>query len=497
MSRLFYCVSALAIASAAPASAQVMAEEIWAEWQAAAAAAGQQMTADITETADGLVLQNLTTTLEEEDAAGVGRLDRVALIEQADGTLVVEVSEPYAISLTFPDEDGANVTLDFVVEYDGLAVSVSGTPEARSYVYSADLVTVRDNGITNDSGAPVPPFDFEVAIRDMSTTYDLVGPAGAEQRFDSTSSVGSLAMRVDVRAPEDEEPGQFKFSTAIGTLESNASGTIVPLATIQQSTTGLPEGTEIDTSNTYAWSRVAMSFESATDSFRADYANEGGSFALAFSEEALVYDISAREISFETLGSEIPVPVTATASSSEVSLTVPLAASPEPSQASLRFAYRDLELGEGVWGMIDPTGQVPRNPLTLLLDAAAQVQITRDLLDPGAMESPVPPGELRSLTVSELEVSFGDTSLTGTADMTFAPGSMPPQPIGRADIGLSGGNALLDQLQAAGVIGPEQAAMARGVAGMFSRPGATPDTLETTLEFRADGTVTANGMPLQ
>jgi hypothetical protein len=497
MSRLLYCVSALAVATAAPASAQVMAEEIWAEWQASAAANGQQLTADVTETADGLILENLTTTVDEVDTQAVARTDRITLVEQGDGTLSVEVSAPYTASVTFPDDIEGNVTIDFVADYEGLEISVSGSPGARTYVYAADLITFREAGITSASGNPVPPIDFEMVMRNLSATYALSGPAGGEQQYQVESTLGSFMMRLDVRAPEDEPPGLVKFAISLGDLTSTGSGNLPPMSSIQQSPDEFPEGFAIETSNTYGFSRFSMTIDIPDQSGQLNYGNEGGSFGFAMSEEELTYDVSAQGIEFDFTGSDIPVPVAVSAASSEVSLVVPLAARPEPSQASLRFGYRDLELNDAVWGMIDPTGQVPRNPLTLVLDAVAQVQITRDLLDPGAMESAVPPGELRSLTVSELEISFGDTALTGTADMTFTPGSMPPEPVGRADIGLSGGNALLDQLQAAGVIGPEQAAMARGVAGMFSRPGATPDTLETALEFREGGSITANGMPLQ
>jgi hypothetical protein len=180
-----------------------------------------------------------------------------------------------------------------------------------------------------------------------------------------------------------------------------------------------------------------------------------------------------------------------------LSLTVPLAAAPEPSDAAVRLAYRDLAVSEEVWSLIDPSGAVPRNPLTVVLDATAQVQLMVDLMSAEAMEMDRPPGELRALSVSELEVTFGGTSLTGTADMTFAPGQIVPQPVGRADLSLVGGNALLDQLQGAGVINAEQAGMARGVAGMFTRPGAMPDTIETTIEFQQGGGITANGVPLQ
>jgi hypothetical protein len=147
-----------------------------------------------------------------------------------------------------------------------------------------------------------------------------------------------------------------------------------------------------------------------------------------------------------------------------LSLTVPLAASATPSDAGVRLAYRDLAVSEEVWSLIDPTGAVPRNPLTVVLDATAQVQLMVDLMSADAMAMDRPPGDLRALSVSELEVTFGGTSLTGSADMTFAPGQMPPMPVGRADLSLVGGNALLDQLQGAGVVDAQQAGMARGVA---------------------------------
>jgi hypothetical protein len=120
-----------------------------------------------------------------------------------------------------------------------------------------------------------------------------------------------------------------------------------------------------------------------------------------------------------------------------LSLTVPLAAAPEPSNAAVRLAYRDLAVSEEVWSLIDPSGAVPRNPLTVVLDATAQVQLMVDLMSAEAMAMDRPPGELRALSVSELEVTFGGTSLTGTANMTFAPGQIVPQPVGAPTCRLS------------------------------------------------------------
>jgi hypothetical protein len=497
MPRLLPTVSSIALIACSPAMAQVSAADLWAEWQATSAAMGQQMTANATQTADGLVLENFMTRTEAEGTTTTGTLDRITMTEMADGSVSVEMSSPYTATIMFPEDvGGPMITVEVLVAHEGLGITASGSADARTYVYSADVITVSEGHIGNDRGDPPPTIDMEIVARDLATTYLISGPPTQEQRFESSGSVGSVAGRFNVLPPPGED-GRLKASFALGEMTSTASGTIVALATMQQTTDGLPEGFEVDGTTSYDGSRFEMSFEAPGESFSVYYANDGGNFGIALSNEELRYDISASGMETRVSGADIPVEVAVTATSSELSLTVPLAAAPEPSDAALRLSYRDLAASEEVWSLIDPSGAVPRNPLTVVLDATAQVQLMVDLMSAEAMEMDRPPGELRALSVSELEVTFGGTSLTGTADMTFAPGQIVPQPVGRADLSLVGGNALLDQLQGAGVINAEQAGMARGVAGMFTRPGAMPDTIETTIEFQPDGAITANGVPLQ
>ncbi|MDG4646820.1 DUF2125 domain-containing protein [Roseibacterium sp. SDUM158017] len=497
MPRLSSCISALALTLASPALAQVSAEDIWSEWQAASDATGQEMTADVTQTEDGLVLSNLTTRMEQDGTTSIGRVERVTLTELDDGTLSVEIADPYTLEVTFPTETGGGeATIEFLLSFEELDIVVSGTADARSYAYSADVLRIVNGAISGPQPGRAPEMDLEIVMRDLATTYDLFGTPGDAQRFESDGTVGSLAARLDL-APPPVEDGRLKLAFSIGGMSSTSSGTIVALATLPQSAKGLPEDFEVAGSVSYDWTRFDVSFDSPADSFAAAYSNEGGEFGIELSNEALAYDISATGIEARVSGSEIPVAVAVSAASSELSLSLPLAASPELSEASVRLDYRDLEAGDEAWAMIDPTGSVPRDPLTVILDARAQVLIMRDMMDPAFAEAPTPPGEVRSLTVSELELRFGDTSLTGLADLSFAAGQAVPQPVGDAFLRLEGGNALLDRLQAAGVIGPEQAGMARGMVGMFARPGATPDTLETTIEFGEGGSITANGIPLR
>jgi hypothetical protein len=81
MPRFLPSVSSIAILVCSPAVAQVSAADLWAEWQATSAAVGQQMTATVTQTADGLVLDNFMTRTEADGTTTTGPLDRVTMTE--------------------------------------------------------------------------------------------------------------------------------------------------------------------------------------------------------------------------------------------------------------------------------------------------------------------------------------------------------------------------------------------------------------------------------
>jgi hypothetical protein len=118
-------------------------------------------------------------------------------------------------------------------------------------------------------------------------------------------------------------------------MTSDASGTIVALATMQQNADGLPEGFEVEGTTSYDFSRFEMSFESPAKRSSVYYANDGGNFGIALVECGTALRHLGHRMETRVSGAEIPVPIEASAASSELSLTVPLAASPEPSDAAV------------------------------------------------------------------------------------------------------------------------------------------------------------------
>lgn len=496
MKRLYYTISAVALAAASPSMADTVAVELWAEWQAQAEAAGQTVTADVAETDSGLTLSNFATVYEDEAVTTRGVIDQITLVENADGTVSVSYSELYSMTFTFEVEPGdppANIELQ--MRHENLEMTVSGDAGARNYSYTADSITITEGALWGGDGPP-PTIDLDMVMTDIATTYNVTGTDPATMRFTSEGSVGGLTLVMEV-APAPPEEGEFKAGLVIGPMQATSEGTLLSLTNMNQMDGALPEGFELSGTTTYASLGLEMQFDAEGEDFAAIYSNTGGSIGASVSPEAITYDIAASGASAMITGSEIPVPVEVSVGASEVALTMPMAASDTPQDMGLRLGVQDLVVGEALLGMVDPGQAVPRDPASLLFDATGQVQLFVDLMTLDAETMTGPPGELRSIEVSEMSLSVGGAELSGTADLSFAPGQIVPMPVGSADLELSGGNALMEALVAGGIVPPAQSGMVMGMVNVFARPGATPDTLETTVEFGADGTITANGVPLQ
>jgi hypothetical protein len=498
MKSLSISLSFAALAAAAPAFADVDAQELWAEWQAQIAATGQTMTTEsVTETADGLVISGLTTTNVQADVTSTGSIDQVTLTENADGTVSVEMSEVYRLRTQTDAGTGPAFDVSMEMRHQGLEVTVSGTPAARQYDYSADSMIFTTEQITVD-GESEGMFDLDFTISDLVAQYLFEGADVDDVSFTSTSELGGVTGTIDAAAP-DGEAGNFKLSFNMGATTSSGSGTLGSMAALSQMSSGgvLPEEFDLEGQASYDRLSYEMTFEDPTTSFNMAFANEGGDLGVAFGPSGLTYDLSSENVTSTVQTSEFPLPIEVSAASAAFLLTIPMMPEPEPSDMALQLNYQELTVNDALWGMIDPGAAIPRDPATLVLDVTGQVQMLVNLMagDPSAFQGP--PGELRDVTLNELEVSVAGASLTGDGDLDFAPGQMIPQPVGAIDLQLSGANALIERLVGAGLLPAQQAAMFQGMAGMFARPGAAPDTLETTIDFLPGGGITANGVPLQ
>ncbi|MEQ8367156.1 MAG: DUF2125 domain-containing protein [Roseicyclus sp.] len=490
-------LSAIALSVAAPAFADVTAVELWAEWQTQSATMGQVLSAtEVVERDGGLTLSGFTTTFSDGEVSTVGRIDEIVMTDNADGTVSITMSDTYALTISFIETRGAppaNVGVDLLSE--NLLITVGGVAGARSYDYSASSITVVDGPLTGGSGPP-PIIDMEITLSDLVASYLLNGSDPDNMSYTSTSSFSGARGILDVTPPPNED-GHLKFSFSVGAVEGGGSGTLGNFLMVSENPDLVPAGFDLNGQFTYDRVSYEVTLEHPRDPFAMFYSNDGGAISATFSETELDYALSAAGAQARVIVPDLPFPIEAQVGSAEASFRIPLAPGDAPQDVSARLAYQDVTFSAQLWNMMDPMQAFPRDPITVIADLTGAVQVTANILAMDPENMAAPPGELRELSLNELRISVGGAELSGTGDMTFAPGQAVPMPVGAVDLRLAGGNALLDRLQQSGLVPIEQLAMARGMLGAFARPGATPDTLESTIQFSEGGGISANGVPLR
>ncbi|MEM7720762.1 MAG: DUF2125 domain-containing protein [Pseudomonadota bacterium] len=491
---------ALALGLATPATADITAADLWEQWQSRGAEQGQEVAADeVIETETGLRLLNVTSTLEDPGLRAVGQVDEITLTNNGDGTVSVDLSDIYRVTMDIDEGlDGGQITFDASLTYENLVVLASGTAEATRYVYSADRIELSGADISGGTG-PAPDIDVSVMLEGLAADYLLERSDDEIVVATSSLTLDTVTAAVAIEPPEGET-GLAKFSLITADI-SNQSTTSFPAGAFAMENydpnTPFPEDVAVSGSMDYGRVRSELNFVDTFQRIDLDYTNDGGRFAVGLSEDEFTYSFANTAPSVRAEGTDLPFPIEASAASTEFLIRLPLAATGEPAPAEAQIGLVDVAVPDNVWDMIEPDGVLSRDPLTVVLDLSGTVEIFMDMLDPGAFEVVAPPFEFRDVTLNDLRISAGGADLTGTGNVTFAPGGGMENPVGSVDLNLSGGLSLLDQLQNTGLIPLEQVAMARGLIGAFTRPGATPDTLESTIEFTEGGGITANGLPLQ
>ena len=492
---LFLGISALFLASASPAMA-LTAQELWTEWQSQMASMGQIITTQEVTIGEGvLTINGYASRFDEDDLSLVSRLDQVVMTETDDDRVVITMSDNLSVEARFvPEPSMAPVTALVSVMVPGLSITTSGTVDARVYDYAAPRIMITNGPITGGDGA-LPVIDMAIGIEDFAAIYQLDGSNPTNIGYSSTSSTSGIAGAVSVTPPPGEV-GHLKMSFDLGASTSTGTGSFGDMAAATANPDAFPEGMAFAGDFAYDAARLEMTFEHPSDAFTLLSSNQGGRLAATLSEAEMAYRMAATGSSLYFVGPDLPVPVDLKMASAEIGFSVPLAQAAVPQPVSARLAYQDVIINPEIWGMIDPIQAIPRDPISVIADVSGSVRVLTNLFSTDPTEMAAMPGELVDLTLNELRLAIAGAELTGQGSAEFAPGPIP-MPVGAVDLQLRGANALIDRLQAAGMVPVEQLAMARGFIAALTRPGAAPDTVESTIQFTQGGGITANGVPLR
>ncbi|MGI3184691.1 DUF2125 domain-containing protein [Nioella aestuarii] len=533
MKSLSLSLSTAALLAATPAMADINAEQLWAIWQEQATEFGYTLTAQATPNGSGLTLTNITSTMMIEDVSVSGTIPQVTLTNQADGSVIISAADSMTYSITGFDDADAPDAVNIQLSLQGLGGFATGSPEMMTLNSGFERVTVESIDFVGGDPSEIPEIIHNISLDGYgaSATYDFTNPAMLG--FTSSGTLSGLTFDVEmfepasgaepelVPAPQPNMPapgkvvtpaapqptplpaptggrgdGHLNLSIALAGMESTSTGTM-PRGIDWMTIDTFPAGFSISGDATYNSASAGFMFVDTYENVDFSASNTGGSIGFGVSEENLRYALAATGVTLNLATNEMPFPVAASADSTALSIDMPLAQSATPSPFSATIAYQGVAVEESLWAMVDPGQAIPRTPATVIVDLSGTVQLFVDLMmiDPESMMAP--PGELRDLTLNNLQVSFGGAELTGSGDVDFAPGQMIPMPVGAVNLSLTGANTLIQSLSEGGLLPPQQAGMARGMLGMFAIPGASPDSYTSTVEFLPGGGITANGVPLQ
>lgn len=482
-------VSTAVLWGAGAAMADITAPQLWAEWQEMQRDLGTEITAEDERYAGGvLTLTNVATRSVVEEVESNGRIAQIVLRELGDGTVRVELAPVYALSTVDRSFDETTVTT-LNVSHTGLEILASGDLGVRVYDYSAPEITVEVGDVLVDG--ETMPIEVTLVLRDMASRY-TINMASATRPFTSADTLGALEIRASGSDPIE---GTFDMVYEMSTLTSAFSGDMngadgaIPLG---------PMALALQGELTLESSRVQVAAEAPDGDFQMEARTGAGTLAMDISPTQFGVFSDTAETQMRGVVGGLPLPLEASVGRTTFGLTMPLTRTEGPAPVNLTLGLRDVVLSDVLWGLFDPQGLIPRDPATIALDLEGTATLLSDLT--GAPETfselQGPPGEINSLRINTLEVTVGGAQLLGTGAATFDNSGPIPAPVGRVDLALTGGFALLDQLAALGIVPPEQVGMVRMMSGMFARPTG-PDALASEIEFVEGGGILINGFPVQ
>ncbi|MEM7641002.1 MAG: DUF2125 domain-containing protein [Pseudomonadota bacterium] len=485
--RAFAGATALLLTTAPGAWAQLTADEVWSGWQEAYGNYGMALSATEERSGGTLTLNDLTQRMDLAGVVTEGTYGAIALVEQPDGTVRIEIPEDMTVISTTTFE-GETIEQTFRITQQGFDAIVSEDGGARIYTMIAQSFGYEFDDIT--SGEAPQPIPLTATLTDFETTY-TTRDNGDGLSLDQDFSAGGMTVNIEAIAADEPFRVTYTARDLTGTGDGTVGGPLDPTETASLSDLGL----DFDMTFGHGGSELAIEADTPDGPFTMSSTASGGEVFIGLTPDGLseVFSSTGTEATIQV--PQFPLPMAISMDAFSAGFTLPIGVSEDTKPLALDLVLRDLIVDEAIWSLFDPTGQLPRDPATLVLDLDGEAVMSADILgDPEALADG-PPGELKSLTLGDLTLSFGGANLAASGDLDF-PTPDVTQPVGAIDLAVDGAFALVDRFVALGFLPAEQAAFAKGMAGAVARP-VGEDQLESTIEFTEGGGISANGLPLR
>ena len=488
--------SLVLLGTASLALGEVTPEEVWQNWQDSSVAMGQTMiAASTTRDGDSLVIKDITIASAVDGVTVEGSLAEVVMTDQGDGTVMIVSAPEFPMKMRAPAHVAGqpDVEMTFLLSHTDWVLLASGTAEDISYDMTAPTITLK----LQHAGGPAGQMDnltVEATLNDLAGTYSTKSD-GAGLQVDSDITIAGIAL-----AMMGADPAQGSELRLTSSMEGVA---VKSVGAMLQPVTSTAMSAEV-----LAKMDSTSDMSVASTQFDLEIVDQNGPTSVKGTTGAsnvlgkiiggvMEYSGAQSQIVMTINAPNIPVPdLSVTLDAMNFGIKLPLI----PSDVALPFAFstslQNLALSDQLWAIFDPTASLPRDPINFVLD-------TEGMAKPNAMPAPGTemagmPAELESLNLKQLRLSVAGADLQGSGTSTFEPAEMGgmPNPNAKLDFTLTGANALMDKLVAAGLITPEMLTMPRMMLAMVARPAADgSDSYESAIEIK-DKAIFANGQKL-
>ncbi len=463
-----------------------------------------------------------------EIAMPQAREGRVVTVARQEMTYVLPmgtgVARMVSSGMTLTEEDDGTVAM---VYSDPLEMRLEVTMADRGEVFAATMTYDADGMQTRASGVP-GQVAYESAVRDARialTDLDIPGETGFEMSLEGTMTGTSRyeitegeLVRMTLSSTSERMQFDSRMRDAQGSVSD--SGQTMTGGTTEMEM-AVPAG-GVDLMNLDDALRAGLSVVVRSAGMQVEglsvaqtlgtEVRQTSSYVmerndLTLDADGLTLDAVYADAAFEMLMPEtMPFALAGGAARSVMRARLPVVRTDGAVPVELRLTLEDMTLADGIWSLFDPEGQLPRDPMSLVLDMSGEAALARDPLDIMAMmqvglaEDPL--GTVEALRLNDFLLRAAGAEVTGQGaveidndDYETFPGM--PAPTGSLDLRVTGANGLLDTLVGMGLLPEEQAMGARMMLGMIGRPGEGEDVITSTIEITGDGQILANGQRLR
>ncbi|MHA3914565.1 DUF2125 domain-containing protein [Halovulum sp. GXIMD14793] len=479
------------ITTASVCSAQTTPAELYQELQNFYEMSGMSLVADSTEMdGDTLVLKGLTLDASQPEVEISVKMGdyKIMPIDDPDFDLELVMPETMPISILFDvvGRDDISGSVGGVIKMNG-RTRFGGTAEQRviqsdveSFSFSLDTVDIPE--------LDIPPFDLVMSGSNVGARYELLP---TQKSYNYTSNIGDFSISGKMTV----EGTTFDLALTERNIKSNGSGPIVDnrdaAAVFGNDKLTVIEATDEGVEMTLTGSGEVP--------FSVVMKSESGSFDMAFGQGGMDFSGVLKAYSTTVSSAAMPIPpVDMAADTYGFRLAFPLVPYDAPGLTALRLDLDGLTVSESLWSLIDPGQEIPRDPAAARIDITSKSNALYDITDPdAAMAARGMPFRFDDVKLNDLTLRIGGAEITGSGEAEINNDGPFPMPVGGADFRIVGVNGLIEKLIGIDLLQPEQAMPVQMMMGMFAKPGDEPDVFTSRVEMTADGSITANGVPLQ